>query len=556
MKSILRFLLAALLFVPVALSAQSPRILKGVVTDENNAPLAGVNVTVKGTRRVVVTNAQGQFSINAGGPDALLEISYVGYTSTEIRAGDERTFSVSLHSNGGQMNDVVVTGYGSSAKKNITGAVTSIPAEEFNVGVISTPGELLAGKVAGINITKSGDPNEQPVVILRGASTLRTGSAQQPLYVIDGVPDASIDLVAPSDIATIDVLKDASATAIYGARAANGVIMITTRKPKAGQTRVAYNAYVAAEQVSKRIDMLSAPQLRQYLIDQGAPLVGGHANGNFDDSVNNNWQDQVQRTGVSHSHNIYFGGNTGNTIFGASINYFNNQGIMKNTSLERTTIRAGIEQHAFNDRLRLGLNVMDASSNANLYPVANDVYGAMLTYMPTLRAIEPDGTYSTEYPQGGLNPISLINNNSEQSKAKTFLANALAEVKILPGLKYTLSLTEQTTDTTTDIYLNSLSELARGLNGEASSTTTESSKKLAESFFNYEKSFGEHTIRLLGGYSWEEDKLGQGFGVTTQNFPNDRLGANNLAVSSPPANTVSFVNSNIGVLRQIGRAHV
>jgi TonB-linked SusC/RagA family outer membrane protein len=551
MKSILRFLLAATLFLPAVLSAQTSRPLKGVVTDENNAPLSGVSVSVKGTRKAVVTDAQGRFLINVSGPDAILEISYVGYASAEIRAGDERTFSVSLHSTGGQMNDVVVTGYGLSAKKNITGAVTSIPAEEFNVGVISTPGELLAGKVAGINITKSGDPNEQPVVILRGASTLRTGSAQQPLYVIDGVPDASIDLVAPSDIATIDVLKDASATAIYGARAANGVIMITTRKPKAGQTRLAYNAYVAAEQVTKRIDMLSAPQLRQYLTLQGAPLVGGHANGNFDDSVNNNWQDQVQRTGVSHNHNIYFGGNTGNTIFGGSINYFNNQGIMKNTSLERTTIRASIEQHAFNDRLRLALNVMDASSNANLYPVAGDVYGAMLTYMPTLRAIEPGGTYSTEYPVGPLNPISLINNNSDQSKAKTFLANALGEVKILPGLKYTLSLTEQTTDTTTEIYLNSISELARGLNGEASSSTTESSKKLAESYFNYDKSFGQHTIRLLGGYSWEEDKLNKGFGVTTQNFPNDRLGANNLGVSTPPANTVSFVNSSIGVLRLI-----
>jgi TonB-linked SusC/RagA family outer membrane protein len=549
MKSFSRFLLAAIFLWPYLLPAQTRRELKGSVTDESNAPLSGVSVTVKGTRKTVVTNAQGQFTITVSGPDAILEISYVGYTSVEIRAGDERTFSVSLHSGGGQLNDVVVTGYGLSAKKDITGAVTSLPAEDFNVGVISTPGELLAGKVAGINVTKSGDPNEQPVVILRGASTLRTGAAQQPLYVIDGVPDASIDLVAPSDIATIDVLKDASATAIYGARAANGVIMITTRKPKAGQTRLAYNAYVAADVVSKRIDMLSAPQLRQYLIDQGAPLVGGHANGNYDDSVNNNWQDAVQRTGVSQNHNIYFGGNTGSTIFGGSVNYFNTQGIMKASSLQRTTIRAAIEHHLFNDRLRLGLNVMDASSDANQIPT--QVFGSMLTYMPTLRAIEPGGAYSTEYPYGGLNPVSLINNNSDGSKAKTFLANARAEVNILAGLKYTLSLTTQTQDTTTEIYYNTQSELARGLNGEATSTTTESTKKVVESFFNYDKSFGEHSIRLLGGYSWEEDRLGEGFGVTTQNFPNDDLGANNLAVSSPPANTVTFVNTNIGVLRLI-----
>jgi TonB-dependent starch-binding outer membrane protein SusC len=549
MKCIQQFLLSAILFLPLVLVAQSTRMLKGVVTDENNAPMAGVSVTIKGTHKAVVTDAQGRFSISAGGPNATLQFSYVGYTNMEVNTGDERTFSVSLTSRGGQMNDVVVTGYGQQAKKNITGSVTSLPAEEFNVGVISTPGELLAGKVAGINVTRSGDPNEQPVVILRGASTLRTGTAQQPLYVIDGVPDASIDLVAPSDIATIDVLKDASATAIYGARAANGVIMITTRKPKAGQTRLAYNAYVAAEEVSKRIAMLNAPELRSFLIANGAPLIGGHSGGNYDDSVNTNWQNEVQKTGVSHNHNLYFGGNTGNTVFGASINYLNNEGIMKGSSLERTTVRGNIEQHLFSDRLKLGLNMLYASSTADQIP--SSVFGNMLIFMPTLRVIEPDGTYSTEYPYGPMNPVSLINNNSDQSKARTFLANALAEVKVLPGLKYTLSVTTQSVDTTTNIYYNSQSELARGLNGEASSTLSQSSKELAESYLNYERSFSEHTIRLLGGYSWEEDHLGEGFGVTTQNFPNDRLGANNLAVSSPPAGTVTFVNSNIGLLRLI-----
>ena len=546
MKAILRFLFLALF--PVALFAQSAKTVKGVVTDENNTPLSGVSVMVKGTRKATVTDADGKFSISAAG-NATLVFSYVGYTTREVAAGDGTALTVTLSGKGSQMNDVVVTGYGQSSKRTITGAVASISAEDFNVGVISTPGELLAGKVPGINITKSGDPNDQPVVILRGASTLRTGSAQQPLYVIDGVPDASIDLVAPSDIATIDVLKDAAATAIYGARAANGVIMITTRRPKAGQTRLAYNGYVAAEEVSKRISMLTANQLRAYLITNGNPLVGGHANGAFDDSVNNNWQDQVQRTGLSHNHNIFFGGNTGTTVFGASINYLSNQGIMKNSSLDRTTIRANVEHHAFGDRLKLGLNVMNASANASQIP--SQVFGSMLTYMPTLRTIEPDGTYSSEYPQGGLNPVSLINNYTNKSKARTFLANALGEVKILPGLKYTLSLTTQTQDTTSNIYYTSKSELTRNLNGVASVSQTESTKKLAESYFTYEKSFGAHAFKLLGGYSWEEDHLGLGFGTTTQNFPNDVLGSNNLAVSSPPPNTVTFSNSHIGTLRLI-----
>jgi TonB-dependent starch-binding outer membrane protein SusC len=549
MNAILRLFLLALFFTPAAVFSQSGTI-KGIVTDSAGAPIEGVSVTVKGTHKSVVTNAAGRFTISTGHPDAILEFSYVGYISKEMAAGDGTALTVTMSSRGGQMNDVVVTGYGLSSRKNITGAIASISAEDFNVGVISSPAELLQGKIAGINVTRSGDPNEQPVVILRGASTLRAGASQQPLYVIDGVPAASIDLVAPSDIASIDVLKDASATAIYGARAANGVIMITTRRPRSGQTRLAYNAYVATEEAAKKIDMLSAPALRQFLKSNGVTLEPGHANGDYDDTVNNNWQNQVERTGLSNNHNIYFGGNYNNTVFGASINYLNNEGLIRKSDLTRTTFRANIEHHAFNDRLKLAINVLDASSQSSQPPT--DIYGSMLTYMPTIRAIEPGGVYSSELPYGStLNPIGLLNNNSALTNAKTFLVNAIAEVKILPGLKYTLSATEQTVDTTINTYENSNSELAIGLNGVASSSTTESTKQLVESFFNYDRSFGLHTIRLLGGYSWEQDRQGVGFGVTTEDFPNDNLGSNNLAVSSPPAGTVTFVNSNIGTLRLI-----
>ena len=449
MKAIQRLLFLALLFLQTMAYAQSAHVLKGVVTDDNGTPLAGVSVMVKGSHKAVITDAEGRYSISVNSPETILQFSYVGYTPQDITAGDQKTLTVALASRGGQMNDVVVTGYGQSTKKSITGAVASISAEDFNVGVISTPGELLEGKVAGINVTKSGDPNEQPAVILRGASTLRTGAAQQPLYVIDGVPDASIDLVAPSDIATIDVLKDASSTAIYGARAANGVIMITTRRPKSGQSRLAYNAYVAAESVSKRISMLTGDQLRQYLIKNGSPLVTGNSNGDYDDSLaNTNWQDQVQQTGISQNHNIYFGGNTGKTIFGASINYFNNQGIMKGSSLQRTTVRASVEHRMFNDRLKLALTLLNSNSTSDQIP--SQVFGNMLSFMPTLNVKEAGGTYSTEYQYGHLNPVSLLNNYSDQAKMKTFLANASAVVKILPGLQYTLSLTSQTQDTTAE----------------------------------------------------------------------------------------------------------
>lgn len=531
--------------------AQQATVIKGVVTDVGNNPIGGVNVLVKGTHKGAVTDEDGRYSIAVKNADVVLLFSYSGFTTKEVAVGDSRQINVTLSSKTNQLNEVVVTGYGQSSKKDITGSVASISKDEFNVGVFSTPAQLLQGKVAGLDVTKSGDPNAQPVVILRGASTLRAGAAQQPFYVIDGVPDASIDLVSPEDIASIDVLKDASATAIYGARAANGVIMITTRKPKPGTSRLAYNSYVAVETVSKKIDMLSGDELRAYLVKNGNPLVQGNTNGNFDDSLaNTNWQDQVERVGITQNQNLYFGASTGQTTLGASINYMDQQGIMKGSDLQRTAIRANLEHRMFNDRLKLGLTVLNTQSTSDQIP--SEVYENMLKFMPTLNVKEAGGAYSSEYQYGLLNPVALINNNSDKSKARSFLANGVVEAKLLPGLKYTLSLTTQTTDTSENIYNNSQSELAVGLNGKASSSTTEDTKQLIESYFNYEKSFGKHNLKLLGGYSWENDHLGVGFGVTTTNFSNDQLGANNLAFSNPPnVGDITFQNTDIGTLRLI-----
>lgn len=531
--------------------AQQSTVIKGVVTDVGNNPIGGVNVLVKGTHKGAVTDEDGRYSIAVKNADVVLLFSYSGFTTKEVAVGDSRQINVTLSSKTNQLNEVVVTGYGQSSKKDITGSVASISKDEFNVGVFSTPAQLLQGKVAGLDVTKSGDPNAQPVVILRGASTLRAGAAQQPFYVIDGVPDASIDLVSPEDIASIDVLKDASATAIYGARAANGVIMITTRKPKPGTSRLAYNSYVAVETVSKKIDMLSGDELRAYLVKNGNPLVQGNTNGNFDDSLaNTNWQDQVERVGITQNQNLYFGASTGQTTLGASINYMDQQGIMKGSDLQRTAIRANLEHRMFNDRLKLGLTVLNTQSTSDQIP--SEVYENMLKFMPTLNVKEAGGAYSSEYQYGLLNPVALINNNSDKSKARSFLANGVVEAKLLPGLKYTLSLTTQTTDTSENIYNNSQSELAVGLNGKASSSTTEDTKQLIESYFNYEKSFGKHNLKLLGGYSWENDHLGVGFGVTTTNFSNDQLGANNLAFSNPPnVGDITFQNTDIGTLRLI-----
>ncbi|MBS1566253.1 MAG: SusC/RagA family TonB-linked outer membrane protein, partial [Bacteroidetes bacterium] len=537
----------------IATAQSSDRSIRGRVTDESNAPLAGVTITAPGTRKFSTTDAEGNFSITVKSGTRILKISYVGYAEKEIAIGSESSISVSLTALTKQLNDVVVTGYGKSSKRNITGSITSIPAEDFNQGVINSPAQLLQGKVAGLNIAKSGDPNGSPTVILRGPSTFREGGAQDPFYVIDGVPGASLDMVAPADIVSIDVLKDASSTAIYGARAANGVIMVTTRRGKNGPARLSYNSYVALEKVSKRIDMLSGDELRKYLKDNNQVL-----NQYNDSGANTNWQKAVQRDGISHNHNLAFSGGTNKTTYGASLNYLNQQGIIKTSGQEKLIFKLNMDQRFFDDRLKLSLLL--ANSNYTIHDIPKDqLFGNMLVYMPTVNVHRPDGTYTEDFSRGGyLNPVSLIETNTDVTKGKSTLMNALAEVKIIKGLQYTLSLSSQSIQNNRGVYYASNSGLALGTSiapntgGKAYRSSYENTDRIIESYFNYDVSFGEHNIKLLGGYSWQQKKTNDGFGVGSQGFNNDLLSYNNLSLGYPGniAN-IPLDNPDISTLRLI-----
>jgi TonB-linked SusC/RagA family outer membrane protein len=529
-KTTLSLLTVCLLFfaAPVLAFQQQDRTIKGKVTDENNAPLANVSVTIQGSRTSVMTDEGGNFEIKIIGAKAVLQFTSVSYVTQEVSVGKQSSINVALIHQSKQLSDVVVTGYGKSSKKNITGSITSINSDNFNQVVTGSPTQLLQGKVAGLNIARSGDPNVKPTVIMRGPSTLRDG-ANEPFYVIDGVPGASLELVAPTDIVSIDVLKDASSTAIYGSRAANGVIMITTRRAKQGQTTLSYNPYVAIEKVSNKIDMLSGNELRDYLAKNGQTLLSQYN----DSGANTNWQDEVMRTGISHNHNLGINGAQGNTVFGASINYFDNQGIVKNSSLKRVTARGNLENKFFNDRLKLGISITN-STTKHTDVDQGALFNNMLTYMPTVNIRRPDGSFTEDLSRGGyLNPVGILANNVLKSKEEKTLLTGLAEVKVLKGLVYTLSISGQKEQTTRNIYYNASSGQAVGANGRAYRGNYENTKQVIESYFNYDKSFGQHNIKLLGGYSWQQDRVGDGFGVSTQGYTNDLLTFYNLYVSNP-----------------------
>jgi len=548
--AIFSLLLVMLLSVTAFAQTTGSILIKGIVTDENNAPLPGVTVAVKGTAKGTTTNANGAYSLMVNGREDVLIFSLMGTQSKEVKLEGKDVINVTLVNDTKQLKDVVVIGYGTASKKDVTGSITTIKSEEFNQGVLTTPAELLQGKVPGLNVTKSGDPNAAPAVVLRGPSTIRsTGGAMEPFYVIDGVPGASIDLLAPADIESMDVLKDASATAIYGARAANGVIMVTTKRAKVGQTRLTYNAYVSMEEVSKKYEMLSGNELRDYLKKNGQTL-----NAVDDDGSNTNWQDLILRKGYSHNHNISFGGATATTDYGGSVNYLNNQGVMRNTDLTRTVVRGYINQRYFNNRLRLSLAVTNSSTKSN--NIAQDqVLPGMIFYLPTVCPYNADGSYKenlTRTGSGPYNPLALLNSATTRTDNNKTLINGIIQVEILKGLKYTLSGSTQRDQNNIGTYLTHTFAPVLTANGRATRTSYLNTNTILESYFNYDREFGAHSVKLLAGYTYQQDKTNDGFGVTTQNFSNDALTYNNLYLSNPTnISQIVFDNNPISTLRLI-----
>jgi len=528
--------------------------IKGTVKDATGAPLPGVTITVEGTSSSTSTNANGAFSINAA-KGAVLRFSFIGYQTLQKTVGDEANLAITLNETSKTMNEVVVVGYGTTTKGQLTSAVSTVKAENFNPGVVTTPADLLEGKVAGLNITSDGNPNGTATVTLRGPSTLRAGAASSPFYVIDNVPDADFSLVAPSDIESIDVLKDASAAAIYGSRATNGVIIVTTKKAKAGQLKMTYNAYAADEKIANQFQVATAAQLKAYLAANGQSLTPANDNGST------NWEQQIERSaGFSQNHNLSFGGGTDKTVFNGSINYLQDEGIVKTSAMDRFIGRVSLSQKALNDRLKLDFSLSNSITNQNL--IVNDiplysanganpnVFRSAVQYLPTRAVYNADGTfYNDPTLVLGYNPLGLLETNTYKQKINLLLANAKAELKLPFGFTYNLNAAYQDRNTTSNTYLNSQSELAIGQNGVATRNQDEDTKKLFENYLGYEHTWTKHNLKALVGYSYDDTETGNGFGVSNENFVSDATSYYNLALGQN--NLPRYANYNDETLKII-----
>ena len=471
----------------------------GKVTDDTGAGLPGVNVLEKGTLNGTVTDIDGNYRITVGSSDAQLAFSFVGMASQTVVVGTQGTVNVTLNSDASTLSEVVVVGYGTQNKRDVTGSMTSVKRDDFNKGIVNSPEQLLQGKVAGVNVTSvSGEPGGTQGITIRGAGSVRSGS--QPLYVIDGVLlDNSnvgtlsnpLNFLNPSDIESIDVQKDASATAIYGSRGANGVILITTKRGKQGQSSVSYNANLGIGKLARKIDVFTADEFRA-----NVQAIGGELN---DMGYNTDWQDEITRTAITKEHNLSMNGGSDKLTYFASAGLQDQEGVIKNNSLKRYTGRMNVTQKLLNDRVSVDMN-LNVSQIENERPNVGTLIGGALATNPTYPAYDENGN---PYPITDLtNPLSSLSLYKDFTETTRILANISPSVNIVKGLTYKLNFGIDRSNENRDVQTMP-SDVPQNI-GRLDADYTSNTNRLIENYITYTLSKDAHAFTFLAGHSYQK----------------------------------------------------
>lgn len=520
-RSMKRVLLSsALLLVSTLTFAQSK--VSGTVKDANGDPLVGVSVMEVGTNNGAVTDINGNYTLNVK-PGAKLKLSYIGFTPQTVKAGSNS--QIVLQEDNTALNEVVVVGYGTMRRKDVTSSITTVKAEDLNQGVFTDPGQMLQGKVPGLVVSSTADPNGSPTITLRGASTLRTG-AMSPYYVVDGIPGVDISIVSPEDIESIDVLRDATATAIYGSKAANGVIIITTKKGSKERTNVTYNGYVAIDNILKKYDVCTADDLRQYAKDNNITLKDGGAN--------TDWQDEVLRTGISHNHNVNISGGNGSTNYMVSADLRKREGVIKMTGFDRFNVRSLVSTKTLKDHLTISIGANMMYGKHFGVPSGNEgasVLDAMNYYSPTNAVKNADGTWTVGSGSKNYNPLALMEENKSETVWKRNQFVGKTALELWKGLVWNVNYSWSNYQSTYSAYntRNSQLEGIGNKNGQATRNTYFGREQTFETYLNYNFKAGKNKFDLMAGYSWEEKKNNDGFGLSVEGYYNDDLGWYNMS---------------------------
>ena len=511
------------------------------VTSDANGPIPGVNILVRGTTNGAISDFDGNYTLNNVPEDATLVFSYVGFQTKAVAVNGQTVINVTLNEDAAELEAVVVIGYGTQSIKDATGAVAVVTSEDFNQGSIVSPEQLIQGKTAGVQITQaSGEPGAGVALRIRGTTSVRSNN--NPLFVVDGVPLAGDDTAAggsdlgigtssarnplnfinPNDIESVSILKDASATAIYGSRGANGVVIITTKAGRGATGGVfEFSSTLGIAKPRKSFDLLDRDQFLS-----ASQQIGNNPS-DLDFGANTDWQDEITRQAESTTNSLSYSNNYKSGSIRASFGYGNQVGVVKKSSLERITGRINATHRFFNDRLKLNLQGTISRVNDEAPPVSNnagfqgDLLGAAYSANPTWPGSEG-------FNAGGtlINPLNLLANTQNETSTNRYLVNFSAEYKIIEGLNAKVNLGYDNSESTA---IGVISRDARNLtnggtsgNGRATVNDIDIENRLLETTLTYNKDIGNSRLELLGGFSYQDfTRTGrniQGFGFNTSDL--------------------------------------
>ena len=523
--------------------AQTSVVSGTVSSADDGSMLVGVNIVVKNTDTGTTTNENGAFVLEGVSANDVLVLSYIGYETAEVAVSGRAIIEVTLVSTVIAGEDVVVIGYGTQSRRDVTGAISSLKEGSFTKGTNTDLQSLLQARAPGVVITaNNGDIGSEPRIRIRGGTSIN--ASNNPIIVIDGVPvnnssalpggfttgagagadgtmDNPLGMLNPDDIASIDILKDAASSAIYGARGGNGVILITTKEGRPGELSLTYSASTSSSSITKKLDLMDAAGFKSYASSIDVDIDDGGAN--------TDWQDEILRSAVSTNHNISFSAGTQQTQYRASISYLDQQGILLNSERQRISTRLNVRHTMLDNKLKLGLKVSPSFSNRNNTPYNQragyfgGVFTNVLKFNPTYPVKNADGSYYEYATTTIRNPVALLNEISDVGENLRVLTSATAEYELISGLRAKVTLGLDRESYNRNIYEPNSLPYAASIGGQAAVQNTQRKNDHFNTTLNYSNS----SLNVLAGYEFQEF-TNSGFGATTKGFVTDAWLYNNM----------------------------
>lgn len=558
----MRPLVLLLGFIFMSFQSSGQTTVQGTVLSEDGMPIPGVNILEKGTKNGVLSDFDGNFEIDVATPDAVLVFSYVGFEPQEVSVNGRSEINVTLMVSQESLEEVVVIGYGTVKKSDLTGAVVSVEAEDLNSGVNASVGQALQGRVAGLQISQSSnEPGGGLSVNIRGAGSINAGT--EPLYVIDGVivnngtvaasggagftgnrtPRNPLNSLNPADISSIEVLKDASSTAIYGSRGSNGVVLITTKKGKEGKMRVNYDFYYGIQEASRQLDLLSPTEYRDVL--NAIIADGGGDPGQTIDAIEGegtDWMDLVLQSAPTQNHNISFSGATENMNYFSSLNYFSQEGLVKGSGMERYNIRLNLgsnEDERYNYGVNMNVSYINddfASTGVGINENGGAIYSA-INFDPTIQPYNEDGTFKLSPFITIDNPLAILQGQDARGETFRFYGNTFFEYYLMPSLSAKVQLGGDVQDVRRDVFVQPYTIAGQGTGGIATIQTGRKDYVSLEGTLNYNKSLGDDNISAVLGATYEYFQT-KSFGGNARGFSLPDLGTDAIGSGDPTLNNL------------------